>query len=247
MSNVMIRRALTVLASATLAACASPRSQESAVQQGISSSSTPTLTAEERAAGWRPLVEGSSLAGWHAYHGTGTPTGWRATDGVVTRVGGGGDLVTDELFTNFEFALDWKVPPGGNSGIIYRIGDVGEATYVTGPEYQVLDDARHPDGQNPLRSAGAVYDLYPTPRGIVKPAGEWNAARLVVNGNHVEHWLNGVRVAQYELGSPEWTEKVAKSKFKGWPTYGRSPSGRIGLQDHGDTVSFRNIRIKVLP
>jgi hypothetical protein len=249
MPHVMIRRALALLASATLAGCASTRSQESAVQQGASSTttSTPTITAEERAAGWRPLFDGSTLAGWHAYHGTGTPTGWRAANGVVTRVGGGGDLVTDEQFGNFELALDWNVAPGSNSGIIYRITDAGDATYMTGPEYQVLDDARHPDGQSPLTSAGAVYGLYPTPRGIVKPAGEWNAARLVVNGNHVEHWLNGVRIAQYELGSPEWSEKVAASKFKQWPGYGKSPRGRIGLQDHGDSVSFRNIRIKVLP
>jgi Domain of Unknown Function (DUF1080) len=248
MSHVMNRRALALLASATLAGCASPRSQESAAQQGASSTtSTSTLTAEERSAGWRPLFDGSTLAGWHAYHGTGTPTGWRAADGLLTRVGGGGDLVTDEQYANFELALDWNVAPGSNSGIIYRITDAGEATYMTGPEYQVLDDARHPDGKSPLTSAAAVYGLYPTPRGIVKPAGEWNAARLVVNGNHVEHWLNGVRVAQYELGSPEWSQKVAASKFAQWPGYGKSPRGRIGLQDHGDSVSFRNIRIKVLP
>lgn len=216
------------------------------MQQGVSPS-TAVLTAAERAAGWRPLFDGSTLAGWHVYHSTGAPTGWRAENGVLTRVGDGGDLVTDEQFANFDLALDWKVQPGGNSGIIYRISDAGEATYVTGPEYQVLDDARHADGKDPLTSAASVYGLYPTPRGIVKPAGEWNAARIVVNGNHVEHWLNGTRVAQYELGSADWAQRVAASKFKQWPGYGKSPSGRIGLQDHGDTVSFRNIRIKVLP
>jgi len=121
------------------------------------------------------------------------------------------------------------------------------ATYMTGPEYQVLDDAAHLDGRNELTSAGAVYGLYPAPRGIVKRAGEWNAARLLVNGNHVEHWLNGQRIAQYELGSPEWAQKVAASKFNDWKGYGKFARGRIALQDHGDQVSYRNIRIRVLP
>jgi hypothetical protein len=218
------------------------------MQQGASPTpAASTLSAEERAAGWRPLFDGSTLAGWHVYHGSGTPVGWRAADGVISRVGGSGDLVTDEQFGNFDLALDWKVQPGANSGIIYRIADDGEATYMTGPEYQVLDDARHADGKDPLTSAGAVYGLYPAPRGIVKPAGEWNAARILVNGSHVEHWLNGTRLAQYELGSSEWAQKVAASKFAAWPGYGKSARGRIGLQDHGDSVSYRNIRIKVLP
>ena len=220
------------------------------MQQGATPASPPsasTLTAEERAAGWRPLFDGSTLTGWHVYHGTGAPTGWRAANGMISRVGGSGDLVTDEQFGNFDLALDWKIQPGGNSGIIYRISDEGEATYMTGPEFQVLDDARHADGKDPLTSAGAAYGLYPAPRGIVKPAGEWNAARIVVNGNHVGHWLNGTRTAQYDLGSSEWSKKVAASKFAAWPGYGKSSRGRIGLQDHGDSVSYRNIRIKVLP
>jgi hypothetical protein len=246
MPNVTVRRALTLAAGAALVACASAKEPPPVIQSSLSSGPSPTLTAEERAAGWRPLVQGNSLAGWHVYHG-GTPTGWRAVDGTIDRVGAGGDLVTDEEFGNFELALDWKVQPGGNSGIIYRVNDSGEATYMTGPEMQVLDDARHADGKSPLTSAGAVYGLYPTPRGIVKPAGEWNAARLVVNGNHVEHWLNGTKMGEYELGSADWQQRVDASKFKAWPGYGRSARGRIALQDHGDPVSFRNIRIRVLP
>jgi hypothetical protein len=243
LNAVICRTVATVAAGVALAACVHSPSPDMEQQ----TESRPSLSADERAAGWRPLFDGTSLAGWHNYHKTGAPTGWRASNGELQRIGPGGDLVTDEEFANFELALDWKVGPGGNSGVMYRVNDGGETAYMTGPEMQVLDDARHADGSNPLTSAGAVYGLYPAPRGLARPAGEWNAARLVVNGNHVEHWLNGVRLAQYELGSTEWEQKVAASKFKQWPGYGRSARGRIALQDHGDPVSYRNVRIRVLP
>jgi hypothetical protein len=112
---------------------------------------------------------------------------------------------------------------------------------------QVLDDAGHPDGKSPLTSAGADYALYPAPLGVVRPAGEWNDVGLIVRGNHVEHWLNGTKVVDYELGSPDWEQRVKASKFAEWPTYGRAASGHIALQDHGDWVAYRNIKIRVLP
>ena len=117
----------------------------------------------------------------------------------------------------------------------------------SGVEMQVLDDARHPDGRSPLTSAGALYAIYPAPRGVVRPAGEWNTVRIVVNGKHVEHWLNGVKVVEAELGSPDWEARVKRSKFATMPRYGRNDSGHIGLQDHGDRVAYRNIKIRVLP
>jgi hypothetical protein len=242
MSNPTARRALALLVLS--AGCGKGSWQPSTVEHP-----TVMLTAEERAAGWRPLFDGASLAGWRIYHGGAPTSGWQVQDGTIVRVAGPGvgDLVTSETFANFDLALDWKVAPGGNSGIIYRVDDSGDATYMTGPEMQVLDDERHADGKSPLTSAGAVYGLYPAPRGVVKPAGEWNAARILVNGNHVEHWLNGKRMGQYELGSTEWMDKVKASKFDAWKGYGRSQTGRIALQDHGDVVSFRNIRIRVLP
>lgn len=204
-----------------------------------------SLTPAERAAGWRALFDGGSLAAWHVFHGTGT-NGWAIRDGAITRVGEGADLVTAEQFTNFELALDWKAWPGANSGILYRVADSGDATYVTGPEMQVLDDARHADGKSRLTAAGSVFAIYPAPAGVVKPAGEWNAVLLVVNGNHVEHWLNGVQMVAYELGSADWAKRLAASKFRSTPGYGRSPAGRIALQNHGDTVAFRNIRVRIL-
>jgi hypothetical protein len=239
MSNPLARAALASLA--MLTACGQTAWAPSTMEHP-----TMILSAEERGAGYRPLFDGVSLFGWRIYHGSGTG-GWHVVNGVIERGTGGGDLVTSETFANFELALEWKVAPGGNSGIIYRVDDSGAETYETGPEMQVLDDERHADGKSPLTSAGAVYGLYPARPGVVKRAGEWNAARIRVNGNHVEHWLNGKRVAEYDLGSPDWEQKVAASKFAQWKGYGRFSRGRIALQDHGDQVSYRNIRILVLP
>ena len=176
------------------------------------------------------------------------PAGWQVKDSALTRVAEAGDIVTDEVFRDFELTLEWKVAAGGNSGIMYRVSEAPELKYVweSGPEMQVLDDARHPDGAKPETSAGACYGLYPAPRGIVRPAGEWNQVRIVVQGKRVEHWLNGTRIVEYELGSPDWEDRVRKSKFASMPRYGREPAGHIALQDHGDWVAYRNIKIRVL-
>lgn len=206
-----------------------------------------TLTSEEKAAGWQLLFDGASTAGWRNY---GKPTisdGWKVQDGALTRVGAGGDIITNNEFGNFELAIDWKIEPGGNSGIFYRASEEKDEIYWNAPEMQVLDDAKHPDGQNPLQSAGAAYDLYPAPRGHVRPGGEWNTARLVVNGNHVEQWLNDFKMVEFELGSRDWDSKIAGSKFKPHSQFGKNAQGHIGLQDHGNVVAFRNIKIKVLP
>src|SRR5438876_12307484 len=130
---------------------------------------------------------------------------------------------------------------------MYRVTEAADETYETGPEMQVLDDARHKDGQSRLTAAGSAYGLYPAPAGVVKPAGEWNEVRIVVNGNHVEHWLNGVKVVEYELGSADWKARVKASKFAPHPHYGRNPEGYIGLQEHDSWVAYRNIKIRVLP
>lgn len=205
------------------------------------------LTPAEQAAGWRLLFDGRTAHDWRGFKQAGMPDGWKTVDGALTRVAAGGDIITRDQFANFELALEWRVASGGNSGVMYRVTEQADASYETGPEMQFLDDARHPDGKSRLTSAGAVYGLYPSPEGAVKPAGQWNAARIVVQGSHVEHWLNGVKTADYELLSPDWEARVAASKFNQWPGYGRAARGHIALQDHGDLVSFRNIKIRNLP
>ena len=203
-----------------------------------------TLTAREREEGWMLLFDGASLDGWRGYDRSTLPGGWAAEEGTLTRVGPGGDIVYDRVFRDFELTFDWRVPPGGNSGVFYRAAEGEEWIYHSAPEYQVLDDAGHPDGQSPLTSAGSDYGLYPAPRGVVRPAGEWNRGRIVVEGDRVEHWLNGTRVVEYVLGSPEWERRVAESKFAQWPAYGRAEEGYVGLQDHGDRVWYRNLAIR---
>ncbi|MGQ0715530.1 MAG: 3-keto-disaccharide hydrolase [Gemmatimonadaceae bacterium] len=229
-----------------LLACTAVQQEERAAG-GTTETEMTTLTAEERAGGWRSLFDGATTTGWRGYKRSDVPNGWRVVDGALTRVGGGGDLITTEQFGNFELSLEWKVQSGGNSGVFYRVIEEGDAAYFTGPEMQVLDDAAHADGKSRLTAAGATYALYPAPAGIVRPAGEWNEARVVANGAQVQHWLNGSKVVEYELWSPEWEQRVRASKFAAWPKYGRAERGHIGIQDHGDTVAFRNIKIKVLP
>ena len=198
--------------------------------------------------GFVALFDGTSLTGWHLYQKPGAPvTGWAVMDGVITRTAAGGDLISDRAFGDFDLRFEWKISRGGNSGVFYRAGEDQEAAYWTGIEYQVLDNERHPDGRNgPDRHAAAVYGMYAPTAARPLPVGEWNQGRIVARGAHVEHWLNGAKVADYELWTPEWKARVAQTKFKDWPGFGMLPKGHIGLQDHGDEVSYRNIRIKEL-
>jgi hypothetical protein len=215
------------------------------VEDAMTEAAPNTLTEAERADGWRLLFDGESTTGWRGFRMDAMPDGWSVQDGVLEFGGRGGDIVTDEEFGDFELVLDWRVGPAGNSGIFYRVNEDVDVIYRSAPEYQLLDDAGHADGASELTSAGAAYGLYPAPRGAVRPAGEWNTARIVVRGNQVEHWLNGVQTASYELYSDDWEARVRDSKFNDWPEYGRSERGNIGLQDHGDPISFRNIKVRV--
>ncbi len=189
-----------------------------------------------------------ALSAWRGYKSAIVPQGWLVVDGTITKEGEAEDLVSREQYGNFEFSLDWKLAPGGNAGIFYRGTEEYEHIYWSAPEYQLLDDPGHPDGRNRLTSAASAYGLYAPPAGVVKPAGQWNSTRIVARGNHIEHWLNGQKVVEYELFSPDWEAKVKASKFGEWPHYGRSPRGYIGIQgDHTGLLSLRNMQVTVLP
>jgi hypothetical protein len=204
------------------------------------------LTTAERAAGWRLLFDGTTTAGWRGFRQATAPGGWQAVDGALTRIAGGGDLVTIEQFANFELSIQWQIAEGGNSGIMFRVTETTEATHLTGPEMQVLDNVRHPDGKSPLSAAGACYGLYAAAEDVTRPIGAWNDVRLVANGAHVEHWLNGVKIVEYDIGSPDWLSRLQASPYRDVPTYAREPRGHIAIQDHGDRVAYRGIKIRPL-
>ena len=244
--NTRMREILRVGAALLLviqAACSSPSSPSDAGEPA----GPNVLTTSERAAGWRLLFDGMSTAGWRGYRQANVPSGWQAVDGALTRTGGGGDLITVEQFANFELTIDWMIAPGGNSGIMYRVSEAAEATFLTGPEFQVLDNAGHPDGASGLSSAGACYGLYAPSQDVTRPPGAWNEARIVANGQHVEHWMNGVKIVEYEIGSADWLARFRASPHRDAAGYGREPRGHIAVQDHGDRVAYRNIKIRALP
>jgi hypothetical protein len=211
-----------------------------------------TLTAEEKAAGWCLLWDGKTTNGWESVAGKAFPDrAWEIKDDVLSVVGQNNwqDIVTVKAYGNFELRAEFRITPGANSGIKYFINP--GITKSTGCEFQILDDERHPDakqGINGNRTVGSLYDLITACKDKkVNPPGEWNEARILVRGAHVEHWLNGQKVVEYDRGTPAFQAFVAKSKFKKVTGFGQATEGRILLQDHNDRVSFRNLKIRELP
>lgn len=206
-----------------------------------------TLTQEEKAAGWKLLFDGTTTKGWVSLGKKTFPSsGWSVKDGTLflAKGPGGGDIVTEEQFSDFELKWEWRVAEGGNGGLKYNLPD---ATKGVGCEYQLLDDLKHPDGvqHGPIRQTASLYDvLPPSAEKQLNPPGEWNESRIVVQGNQVEHWLNGKQVLAYELGSDALKAQIAKSKFKGMKEFGVKTKSPILLQDHNDEFAFRNIKIR---
>lgn len=209
-----------------------------------------TLSDQEQKDGWKLLFDGKTTNGWRVYKGDKMPEKWKVLDGVLVFdpnvEGSGGDIVTAEEYDNFEFVADWKISPGGNSGVMYHVTEDGEYPWQSGPEYQLLDNAGHADGRNPLTTAASCYALYAPSKDVTKPVGDWNTMRLAVNSSHVEHWLNGLKVVEYDIGSDDWKKRVRESKFNSMPNFARAAKGHIDLQDHGDRVEFRNLKIRPL-
>ncbi len=234
----------------------------------VTSTAQNTLSEQEKKNGWRLLWDGNSTEGWRSATSNDFPKrGWAIKDGelIVGATGnaesqGGGDIITKERYSNFELVVDFKTSSGCNSGIKYLVqpdippisptGVRQTLGSAIGPEFQILDDANHPDakaGRNGTRTLGSLYDLIPAATTKKpSPIGQWNTARIIVKGSHVEHWLNGGKILEYERGSPAFKELVAKSKFNVIPGFGEWPDGHILLQEHGSRVAFRNIKIRVL-
>lgn len=232
----------------------------------IRSPQLSSLTEEEKAAGWVLLFDGRSFKGWR---GIGQPiippAHWVIEEGAIKKVPGGevprqadgqpvqgGDLMTEGTYEDFELRLEWKISPGGNSGIKYNVSE--EISMANPPpqaaigfEYQILDDETHPDAANgPTRKTAALYDLMAPEQASLRPVGEYNETRIVFQGSHGEHWLNGIKVLEFDIADPQFAERVAASKFRDIPGFAEKRSGHIVLQDHGDAVWFRNIKIKLL-
>lgn len=211
-----------------------------------------TLTDQEKKDGWTLLFDGKTTSGWRNYKSNKVTDRWKVSKGELyldkTVSSGGGDIMTDKEYKDYELALDWKIAACGNSGIIFNVveDDKYENTYNTGPEMQVLDNSCHPDAKIIKHRAGDLYDLISCSKETVKPAGEWNQVRIVSRNAKMEFWLNGTKVVQFTMHTPEWDAMVAKSKFNTMPGFGKALKGHIALQDHGDAVWFRNIKIREL-
>jgi hypothetical protein len=206
-----------------------------------------TLTDAEKKDGWKLLFDGKDASQWRGYKMDKLPDGWKVENGALVRHEGP-DIVTKEEYESFELQIDWKISEGGNSGVMFKVQETDGPPYVTGPEAQILDNVKGGDPQK----AGWMYALYPASVDTTKPVGEWNhfvlkCQKTPAGTYKCEHWMNGTKYVEYEIGSEDWNARVAKSKFAKMPGFGKSAKGHICLQDHGAEVAFRNIKIRVLP
>lgn len=215
-----------------------------------------SLSDAEKAAGWKLLFDGQTTKGWRGYKMDKMPPGWKVEDGLLVRAaggtggkgaGGGDDIVTVDQYGDFELQVEWRVMDrAGNAGILYRVSEDAATSWHTAPEMQVLDNAAYPN-RDVRQLAGACYDLYAPAKDVSRPRGEWNVAKVVAKGKHVEHWLNGAKLLEYEMGSDDWNQRVAKSKFKSMEHFKKPPlKGHICLQDHTSRTEYRNIKVRPL-
>ena len=251
----MIRTSMLLITCVLLPASAGAQAASATSAQGPTCAAVNVLTPAEKAAGWQVLFDGTGMTGWHGYNKQATGS-WAIEDCSLKTLGTAGnygsdkraDLVTDREFTNFELTLDWKATKGGNSGVIYGVVEdlKYDAAWKTGPEYQLIDDVGFPEKLEPWQKAGANYAMHlpDDTKKMLKPVGEWNTTRIVVNGAHVEHWLNGRKILEFERWTPEWNALRDSGKWKEAPDYGKAKTGHIALQDHGSVFWFRNVKIR---
>jgi Domain of Unknown Function (DUF1080) len=209
-----------------------------------------TLSESEKKDGYTLLFDGQTMNGWRTYQNTKNDS-WSVDSGTLHCKGSSAnygsisaDLVTTGEYENFDLSVDWKISPKGNSGILYMVQEDSASSYVSGPEYQIIDDKNFPEHLEDWQKTAADYAMYTAPSAEPKPVGEWNHTRIVVNKNHVEHWLNGNKVVEYELYSDDWQKRKTEGKWKDHLTYGMTKKGHITFQDHGSESWFKNIKIK---
>lgn len=205
------------------------------------------LTAQEQADGWQLLFDGNSMAQWRNFKQPALHDKWQIDQGAMKLTGkGGGDILTKAQYADFELQLDWKIAEGGNSGIFVLVDETGNTIYAHAPEIQILDNERHPDNKLASHRSGSLYDMIASPPQSHKKAGEWNQVRIRLAGKQLSVWQNGIQTAAVEIGSATWQQLLANSKFASWSGFATASRGHIGLQDHGDVVWFKNIKIKEL-
>ena len=214
---------------------------------------TNTTTPGEQQSGWISLFDGRTTDGWRPFRNKAVNS-WAVEEGVLhckavkgTAGETRGDLITVDQFENFELTVDWKIAPKGNSGIIYMVSEKTDVPHLSGPEYQLIDDEGYPQKLEDWQKTGANYAMNPPTKLVARPVGEWNNTRIVVNNGHVEHWLNGVKVVDYDLWTEKWKADKVAGKWKDAPDYAASKQGHIALQDHGTEAWFKNIKIRKLP
>jgi hypothetical protein len=208
-----------------------------------------TLSKQEKKQGWILLFDGAATKGWRSYKNLAADN-WTVQNGeLLCKVEGvtkRADLITVDQYENYELKIDWKIAPKQNSGIIYMVTEENGASFESGPEYQLIDDLGYPSELKDKQLTGANYDMHAASAKVSKPAGEYNRTKIVINKGHVEHWLNGTKIVDYQLWTPEWEQLKANSKWKDLKAYGMSKKGHIALQDHGGGVYFKNIKLRRL-
>lgn len=202
------------------------------------------VTESEKKQGWVSLFDGKTFNGWRNYKGEGVRDGWKIVDGTMQHTKDGGDLITEKQYENYELKLEWKIEEGSNSGLFLSVQEDQKKIYYTGIEMQILDDERHPDGVHEKHVSGACYGLYKPPAGAVGKVGSWNKVRVLKQGDHYQFFLNEVKTADFKTEGEEFRKLVAESKFKKWPAFATHLKGHIGLQDHGNVVWFRHLKIR---
>jgi hypothetical protein len=205
------------------------------------------LNHEEKAQGWQLLFNGTDMSQWRNFKKADLNDKWQIEDGAMKlTAGGGGDILTKKQYQNFELLLDWKIAEVGNSGIFVLVDETGNTIYAHAPEIQILDNERHADNKLDTHLSGSLYDMIASPPSSHKKAGQWNTVKIRLQNKQLTIWQNEVQTAQVTIDSPEWQALLAKSKFAKWEGFAKASTGHIGLQDHGDQVWFKNIKIKEL-